>query len=226
MARCLTTLLILVLLASASLRSQQRDSVRRTDQHRVVPLKQFSLEQRFETVSGDPKKSGALYVIRIHSEPGFIVMPHLHPEDENIVIVKGSWALGMGDRFDRGALDPMEVGTYGFVPKKMAHFAWSKTDAIIQVHGMGPFTTEWVHPMYELTDKGVLLETSAALPGRPTLSSPPDCFGLRLGTNVSGPYGEGRVVGALCTPGQLTQYRVEKANGERYWAQPGELKTH
>lgn len=219
------SLLILVLLGSASVKSQQPGSAQQTDQHRVVPLRNFSLEQRFETVSGDPTKSGALYVIRIHSEPGYIVMPHTHPEDENIVVVKGSWALGMGDRFNRKALDAMDVGTYGFVPKKMAHFAWSKTDAIIQVHGIGPFLTEWVHPMYELTNTGVLLETSAALPGRPTPSGPPDCFVLKLGTKVRGSYGRGRVVGALCTPGQLTQYRVEKPNGERFWGVREELKT-
>jgi hypothetical protein len=49
-------------------------------------------------------------VIRIHAEAGYIIMPHTHPEDENIVVVRGSWALGMGDRFNRGTLEPMEVG--------------------------------------------------------------------------------------------------------------------
>ncbi len=33
------------------------------------------------------------------------------------------------------------------------------------------------------------------------------------------------VVGAQCTPGQLTQYRVERADGERFWAQQDELNT-
>ena len=43
---------------------------------------------------------------------GDIIMPHIHPEDENIVVVKGSWAAAMGDHFNRQALEPMEVGTY------------------------------------------------------------------------------------------------------------------
>jgi hypothetical protein len=37
-------------------------------------------------------KPGALYVLRLHREAGYIIMPHAHPEDENIVVVKGSWA--------------------------------------------------------------------------------------------------------------------------------------
>jgi hypothetical protein len=225
MAQRNSTLLILIVLAAVSVRSQQARSAQQPAQPHVVPLKKFPVDQRFETVSGDPAKSGVLYVIRIHAEAGDIIMPHTHPEDENIVVVKGSWAVGMGDRFNRQQLEPMEVGTYGLVPSKMAHFALSKTDTIIQVHGVGPFTTQWVVPMYELTDKGILLETSAAEPGRPTPTSPPGCFVLKLGTRVRGSYGEGVVIGAQCTPGQLTQYRVEKPDGDHFWAQRDELNT-
>jgi len=38
-------------------------------------------------------------------------------------------------------------------------------------------------------------------------------------------YGEGVTASAQCTPGQLTQYRVQKSDGELFWAQRGELKT-
>jgi hypothetical protein len=224
-AKGILMLLILVVLAAGSVSSQQAGLAQQPVQSHVVPLKKLPKNQRFETVSGNPTKSGALYVIRLHREAGYIIMPHTHPEDENIVVVKGSWALGMGDRYNQQALEPMEVGTYGFAPKKMAHFGLSKTETIIQVHGIGPFTTHWVVPIYELTDKGVLLETSAEEPGRPTPTSPPGCFVLKLGTRVRGSYGEGVVVGAKCTPGQLTQYGIEKADGERFWAQRDKLNT-
>lgn len=155
-------------------------------------------------------------MIRIHAEAGYIIMPHTHPVDENIVVVKGSWALGIGDRFSRDALEPMEVGDSGFASKEMAHFAVSKSYTIIQVHGIGPFTTQWVVPVYELTDKGVLMKTTAVDPGRLTTTSPDGCFVLKLGTSVRSSYGEGVVVGAQCTPGELTQYRIEKPDGERF----------
>jgi len=218
-------LFILVVLPVVSVWSQQISVAQQPAQPLVVPLKQFPLDQRFETVSGDPAKSGKPFVIRIHAEAGYIIMPHTHPVDENIVVVKGSWAVGMGDRFNRQALEPMEVGTYALVPKTMAHFALSKTDTIIQVHGIGPFTTQWVVPIYKLTDKGFLLETSAAEPSHPAPASPPGCFVLKLGDRVRVSYGEGVVVEAQCTPGQLTQYRVEKLNGERFWAQRDELSA-
>ncbi len=149
------------------------------------------MDKRYETVSGDHAKAGTPFVIRIHAEAGYIIMPHTHPEDENIVVVKGSWALGMGDRFNRDTLKPMEVGDYGFAPKTMAHFALSRTDTIIQVHGIGPFITQWVVPVYELTDKGVLLKVSGADAGRPASTTPEGCFALKLGAPVRGSYGEG-----------------------------------
>src|SRR5262245_13356678 len=92
----ISTLLILVVLAAVTVRSQQAGPTQQPAEPQVVPLKKFPMNQRFETVSGDPAKSGGLYVIRIHAEAGYIIMPHTHPEDENIVVVKGSWAVGMG----------------------------------------------------------------------------------------------------------------------------------
>ena len=219
------TLLILLVLVPVSVRSQQAGLAQQPVEPHVVPLKKFSAEHRFETVSGDPAKSGEPFVIRIHAEAGYIIMPHTHLIDENIVVVKGSWALGMGGRFNGQALEPMEVSAFGLSPKKMAHFALSKTYTIIQVHGIGPFTTQYVVPVYKLTDKGVLLQTSASEPSHPAPTSPPGCFVLRLGDRVRGSSGEGVVVEAQCTPGQLTQYRVEKPDGDHFWAQRDELNT-
>ena len=219
MVKKIPALLAFAILAALSARSQVP-----TSSH-VVPMATFSRDHRFVTVSGDPTKPGALYVIRIHSEAGYIIMPHTHPEDEHITVLQGTWELGMGERFNRKALETMEMGGYGLVGKKMAHFAFSKTDAVVQVHGIGPFTTTWVTPNYELTDHGVLLSTSANLPGSPTSTVPSDCFALKLGTHARGALGEGVIVGAQCTPGQFTQYRIEKADGELFWAQREELTT-
>jgi len=193
--------------------------------HSVVPLHKIPSEQWVEKVWGDPGRPGEAFVIRIHNDAGYVVLPHTHPIDEHIVVVQGVWSLGMGRHFDRSALEPLELGAYGFVPRTMAHFAWSKTETIVQVHGIGPFASAVVDPVYELTEKGVFLLTSLLQPGSPTQSSPPDCFVLKIGTRVHSDAGEGTVVGARCSPAnQLTQYWVRKPNGERFWATAQELK--
>jgi hypothetical protein len=165
-------------------------------------------------------------VFRIHQDAGYITLPHTHPIDENITIVKGSWALGMGRRFNRSALEPMDLGSFGIAPKNMAHFAWTKTGTILQIHGIGPFSSTVVEPVYELTEEGVFSLTSLLLPGSPISSSPPGCFALKMNTKVRGEAGEGIVVGARCSPSnQITQYWVQKLNGERFWATFQELKV-
>ena len=193
--------------------------------HHVVPLHMFSAGQWVEKVAGDFSKPGEPFVFRIHQDAGYITLPHVHPVDEHITVVKGAWSLGMGRRFSQSALEFMETGTYGMAPKNMEHFAWSKTETILQVHGIGPFTSTVVEPVYELTDEGVFSLTSLLLPGRPTSSSPQDCFALKVNDKVRGDAGEGSVVSARCSPSnKITQYWVQKPNGERFWATLQQLK--
>lgn len=194
----------------------------------VVPFRHASvstMDKRIEAVHGDRTKPGEPFVLRIHAEAGYIIMPHTHPVDENMVVLEGSWALGMGDRFDAKALQPMEVGDFGFAEKGMKHFALSKTATVLQVHGIGPFFVYWVTPVYELTDHGVLLKKRADDPGLKVTDVPKGCFVLKLGARVHGPGGEGVVIGAQCTPQELTQYRISVADGKNFWAQAKELQA-
>ena len=193
--------------------------------HGVVPMRVPRPGQWVERVWGNPDTAGEPFVIRIHADAGYIILPHTHLIDENIVVVQGVWALGMGGRFDRSALESLDVGAFGFAPKGMAHFAWSKTETTIQVHGIGPFSSKLVDPAYELTDKGIFLLTYLLKPGTPTQSAPPDCFAWKIGMRVSGEAGEGTVIGARCSPANhLTQYWVRRPNGEQFWAPDQDLK--
>jgi len=152
-------------------------------------------------------------------------MPHTHPTDENIVVVKGQWLLGMGRRFDRTALDSVNLGAFARVPTGMPHFCWSPTETVIQVHGTGPFAMTVVDPLYELTASGVVLSTGVGQPPDAPASPPGACFRLAIGDRVRSRWGEGRVVGGNCSPGNgLTEYWVEQRGGRRYWAIFEELR--
>jgi hypothetical protein len=220
MYSCRILLLVLLTLIPVAGPAQSPDPAPRA----VVSLHSFAPGQWVEKVSGDPSKAGEPFVIRIHNDAGYIVLPHTHLIDENITVVQGSWAVGMGDRFNRSALEPMELGSFGLVPKNMTHFGWAKTETIVQVHGIGPFSSTLVDPVYELTGKGVFLLTSLLQPGAPTSASPADCFTLKVGARMRGERGEGVVLGARCSPAnQLTQYWIQKSNNERFWATTQEL---
>lgn len=216
-------ILFLALLLSLSLVGAHSQSPN-PGPHDVVPLHAMAPGQWVEKVWGDPSKAGEPFVIRIHNDAGYIVLPHTHVIDENITVVQGSWAVGMGARFNRAGLEPMELGSFGIVPKNVVHFGWAKTETIVQVHGIGPFSSTLVDPVYELTDNGVFRPTSLLMPGTPTTSNPAECFTLKVGAKVCGTVGDGIVVSARCSPAnQLTQYWIRKANGERFWATAQDL---
>lgn len=216
----MTVAFFLTLLATAT-GAEQLDPV----QGGVSPLGEIPSEQWIEKVVGDPSKPGEPFVFRIHHDAGYVVIPHTHPIDEYITVLKGSWALGIGRRVNLSNMTPMEQGSLGLVPKNMAHFGYAKEETIVQVHGVGPFANVLIDPVFELSAKGVLAKPSLLEPGVPTTEKVPDCFKLEIGSRVRGERGEGVVVGALCSPAiQFTEYWVKKANGARFWATLDNLK--
>ena len=105
----------------------------------------FEKEAQMAVVSGDPSKPGP-FVVRLKAPAGFKVMPHFHPTDENITVISGTFALGMGDKFDAAALKEMGAGAFALMPAEMHHFAMAKTAVVAQVHGTGPFALTYVNP--------------------------------------------------------------------------------
>jgi len=54
--------------------------------------------------------------------------------------------VGMGESFDESKMQTMNVGNFVSMPKEIRHYAMSKGETIVQVHGAGPFKVNWVNP--------------------------------------------------------------------------------
>jgi quercetin dioxygenase-like cupin family protein len=85
-------------------------------------------------------------VIRIKMPAGFKIAPHWHPTEEHATVLSGTFALGMGEKFDPNALKDIPVGGYSRLPAEMRHFAMARTETTVQVHGNGPFAVNYVNP--------------------------------------------------------------------------------
>ena len=105
----------------------------------------FESNAAFTVVSGDPGKAG-IYVVRLKMPAGYKIAPHWHPTDEHVTVLSGTFALGMGEKFDAGAMKELSAGGYALLPADMRHYAMAKTESEIQVHGMGPFSLTYVNP--------------------------------------------------------------------------------
>lgn len=97
-------------------------------------------------VDGDMNADGTPFVIRLRCADGSKIPAHWHPTDENVTVLKGTFLVGMGETFDESKMQTMNVGNFVSMPKEMRHFAMSKGETIVQVHGAGPFKVNWVNP--------------------------------------------------------------------------------
>jgi hypothetical protein len=100
---------------------------------------------RIAVVSGNPGSTGP-FTIRLHLPAGYKAAPHWHPTDEFVTVLSGTFAMGMGEVYDESLLKDLPAGGYAAMPAEMRHFGLARTTSVVQVHGMGPFTSIYVNP--------------------------------------------------------------------------------
>jgi quercetin dioxygenase-like cupin family protein len=105
----------------------------------------FEKGASFALVAGDPSKPG-LYAVRLKMPAGYKIAPHWHPTDEHVTVISGSFALGMGEKFDEKSMKTLPQGGYAIAPANMRHYAMATTETVVQVDGQGPFMLTYVNP--------------------------------------------------------------------------------
>jgi len=91
-------------------------------------------------VVGDPAKPG-MYAVLIKWIPGNFSRPHFHPNDRFITVIKGTWWVGTGDRFDPANAVPMPAGSFVTHFAKQVHWDGAKDEeTILLIMGEGPAT--------------------------------------------------------------------------------------
>ncbi len=101
---------------------------------------------KLAVLEGDPLKEGP-FVMRLKLPDGYRIPPHTHPKTERVTVISGTFNIGMGERFDPAMSKEMPAGTFGFWPEGMKHFAWAKGETIVQLHGIGPWSIQYLNPL-------------------------------------------------------------------------------
>ena len=101
---------------------------------------------KFVVLAGNPKEPG-LYVIRAKFAPHTMSRPHWHPEARYVLVVKGTWWAGTGDKLDPDATVPLKAGSFAIHTPREVHYDGAKDEeAIVQITGIGPSGTTVVTP--------------------------------------------------------------------------------
>jgi hypothetical protein len=89
---------------------------------------------------GDPNMTG-LYVTLNRFKPGNFSKPHFHPNDRFITVVKGTWWVATGNRWDKDNMEPMPAGSFVTHFGKQVHWDGAKDEeAWVLIVGEGPGT--------------------------------------------------------------------------------------
>lgn len=101
---------------------------------------------KIAVLQGDPMTPGRSYTVRLSCTDGTKIAPHWHPNTENVTVIKGTFLLGMGTKWDDAAMKEIPVGGFASAPPQMRHYAQCKGDGVVQVNGIAPFVVNFVGP--------------------------------------------------------------------------------
>jgi quercetin dioxygenase-like cupin family protein len=89
---------------------------------------------------GDPSTTG-LYIVLNRFKPGNFSKPHFHPNDRFITVLKGTWWVATGNRWDKENMEPMPAGSFVTHFAKQVHWDGAKNEeAWVLIVGEGPGT--------------------------------------------------------------------------------------
>ena len=100
---------------------------------------------RAAVIEGDPKAAGP-FTMRLWFPANYKVPPHWHPVDEHVTVLSGTLHMGLGDKFEDGKLQSLPAGSFALMVTGTRHFAMTKEETVIQLHGMGPWGITYVNP--------------------------------------------------------------------------------
>jgi hypothetical protein len=97
-------------------------------------------------LDGDPSQAGAPYTIGLKMPDGYRMPPHWHPMDASVTVVRGTFGMGLGEKFDPARGQELKPGSFMRVSKEVRHYEWTKGETVIYVSGLGPLDTTYVNP--------------------------------------------------------------------------------
>jgi quercetin dioxygenase-like cupin family protein len=96
-------------------------------------------------LQGSPDQPG-LFAVRLKLPAGYKLGAHSHPRDEIVTVLSGTVYFGTGKTFSPAQGQAYPAGSFVVLPANVPHFTWTKDEAVIQAHGIGPLDFTYVNP--------------------------------------------------------------------------------
>jgi hypothetical protein len=140
-------------------RFPDREFIRlRLDQFQWRATEGNTLGVQTAVLEGDPSKPG-FYLTINRFPPGVMSRPHYHPDERNIMVIRGTWYTDEGMEFRPDKTIPMKPGEYMRHPAGGAHYDGALDEEVwVAISGYGPTSAT-------VLDGGELFGRSRPAPG-------------------------------------------------------------
>jgi quercetin dioxygenase-like cupin family protein len=92
-------------------------------------------------ISEAEARERGLYIQLVKWLPGNMSRPHFHPNDRFITVLKGTWWVGTGTKYDPASTVPMPAGSFVTHFGKQVHYDGAKgEETVLLIVGDGPAT--------------------------------------------------------------------------------------
>lgn len=101
-----------------------------------------------------PMTEAKPFIARIKMPANFKIAPHWHPAIEHVTVISGAFAMGTGEKWDDKAMHTLAPGDVMIMQPKTPHYAMAKGETVVQIHGVGPWSVNYVNAADDPAKKG------------------------------------------------------------------------
>jgi quercetin dioxygenase-like cupin family protein len=85
------------------------------------------------------------FTVRIKLPADYKIPAHWHPAVERVIVLSGPFNIGMGDQMDPQKTTALGPGSVLIMQPQTNHFAWTKEETVVQLHGTGLWGITYVN---------------------------------------------------------------------------------
>jgi quercetin dioxygenase-like cupin family protein len=92
-----------------------------------------------------PLNEAVPFTFRLKFPANYQIPAHWHPAIEHVTVISGTFHMGTGDKLDQSNTKALSPGSVAIMQPKTNHYAWTKEETVVQVHGVGPWAITYVN---------------------------------------------------------------------------------
>jgi quercetin dioxygenase-like cupin family protein len=93
-----------------------------------------------------PLNEAVPFTFRLKFPANYQLPAHWHPAIEHVTVISGTFHMGAGDKLDAAQTKALHAGSVAVMQPKTTHFAVTRDETVVQVHGVGPWAITYVNP--------------------------------------------------------------------------------